>query len=137
MHFIIVHNAHQLKEAAKALREIEKKICFSTPFAAAEYMGLGYLKALEKVGQDITSPNFTLYVDCATSAGLVLEALRCGFKNIFFEGDSGYFEKLLQIAHSYQAALYPCSDKEIAALDLENHTHVYQTCKAWLLELKT
>ncbi|NJO37495.1 MAG: hypothetical protein HC871_07600, partial [Rhizobiales bacterium] len=96
---MIVHHAAQAEAVLRAVGEAGVDVQLRSAPGAADFAGVGYLKALgDAVGHD-------LLIDCGDDAGLVMAALRAGCCKLVFSGRGEDGRRLRQMAARQHAAL--------------------------------
>ena len=103
---IIFHDLGHARAALAAAHEHNLAITLQTAPGAAAYAGVGYLKAVnDKAGAH------EAIIDCGEDPGVVLAALRAGWKRLIFSGERDVFDKLAQMAGQQGATITEAGPK--------------------------
>ena len=122
---VVVHDLAQARGALAAAAACGVRIELRSAPDAADYAGVGYLKALgELAGQE-------LVIDCGDDAGLAMAALRTGCRRLAFAGGTEIARRLGEMAEQVGACLMHETSVP-AALTLAPEDDAARACRAWL-----
>ena len=123
---VIIYNFKQICEAMKAASKTKKKICISSPYNAASYMGPFFFKELVKAAEKLfPKVNYFELLNCSNDVGLALKAIKYNIKNIEIECNQNITKKIKNICKKKGIGVNNIGKKR---LDLKNISNVYEEC---------
>ena len=127
---VVFHSPSHARAALAAARELDKAVVLRTAPGAAGYAGALYLKrVVEEALKDYPEVRAEAVIDCGEDPGLVLGALRIGWRAVCFTGPAKVRRKLADIAAARGARLVRGRGK---ALDLLEWPEPAVACRRWL-----
>lgn len=127
---VIVHSLPHARAALAAAGELKRAVVLRTAPGAAGYAGALYLKrVVEEALKNYAEVRAEVVIDCGEDPGLVLGALRIGWKAVCFTGPVRVRRKLADIAHGRGARLV---HGRADALDLLDSSDPAAACRSWL-----
>ena len=128
-HAVIIHGLKHARTACTAARAAGMPVeLHSAPNAVASLGPHWFQKILEEIGAEFPDLRIEGILDCGTSAGSALAALRQGLRRIRFSGNRKATEKIRDIARQ-QAAFV--DTRWPRALDLGREADPATACRRW------
>ena len=127
---LIVHDLPQALAALAAAKKLEQAITLRTPFGAASCAGAGYFQKVAEIAQhEYPEVDVHFVLDCGTSPGHALGAIRIGWKRIRLAGKKVALAKVVGIAAQAGASL---DDEDAPVLDLLETLEPEKAAIEWL-----
>ncbi len=127
---VIVHDLPQALAALAAAQKLNQSIRLHTPPGAASCAGAGYFQKIAELAQrQYPDVDAVFILDCGTSTGQALGAIRTGWKHIRLEAKRATLAKVADIADQAGAIL---DDGKMPALDLLETPDPETAAIAWL-----
>lgn len=127
---LVVHDLPQALAALSAAKKLHQPIRLCTPDDAASCAGAGYFQKLAELAQrQYPDVDAVFVLDCGTSSGQALGAIRTGWKRIRLAGKKSTLAKVADIAKKAGAEL---EAKKTPALDLLDVPDPEKAAIEWL-----
>jgi len=127
---IVIHGLDHARAALSAATELEQGITLMSAPNACAYGGAAWFGQVIALAEaEIPGVLVKSVLDCGSSPGLALGAIRQGVKNIRVEVSSKVRHKIAEIARTSDATLF---NGPIKALDLNQVADPLQACRDWL-----
>lgn len=126
-HAVIIHGLSHARVACLVAGECHVAIeLHSAPNAAASLGPHWFQKILEEIETEFPDLQVSAILDCGSSAGFAMAALRQGIRHIRFSGRGQTLEKIRDMAHQQKAIVHTRWPK---ALDLGHEADPDTACR--------
>jgi hypothetical protein len=127
---IIVHSLAQASAAVDEAAALAVPVTLLSAPGAGAYAGPGWFKSIvDQAAARHPEIDLTAVIDCGAAPGMVLAALRGGFKHVRYTGADAPLHRLHAIAAAHDAIIEtePCD-----ALDLRSRRDAARLCRDYL-----
>jgi len=127
---IVIHGLDHARTALTAAAELGRGVTLMSAPNACAYAGAAWFRKVIALAEaEIPGVLVESVLDCGSSPGLALSAIRQGVKNIRVEVSPKVRQKIADIARTSDATLF---NGPLEALDLNEVADPPQACRDWL-----